>query len=200
MPTMSTVSTRLARRRRSWRLPRRLNKAAQRFDLLLARAAGFGDRLLDVKSLVSSRMASAACLERRGLAAGVPRIPRAISASTSSSGPSSLSAAIRSGAAARAPRTCGDEQFHVRVRRDDGADIAPVEDCAAGLAGELLLALAQRGANRRICRNRRSDPETGSVRSSGSSRSRARSSQARSASNSLSGSPPQRHRFNATAR
>ena len=32
---------------------------------------------------------------------------------------------------------CGDEEFHRRVRADDGADIAPVEDRALGVAGRV---------------------------------------------------------------
>ena len=51
----------------------------------------------------------------------------------------------------------GDEQLHLGVGGDDRADVAPVEDRSAGLAGELPLAFEQCRADRRIGRDRRGD-------------------------------------------
>ena len=47
-------------------------------------------------------------------------------------------------------RRCLDEQFGVGIRCDHGADVAAVEDGAACLAGEALLALHQRCADERV--------------------------------------------------
>src|SRR3546814_12946384 len=51
----------------------------------------------------------------------------------------------------------GHEQFGVGVRRDDGADVAPVEHRAAGLVREIDLALEQRRTDLRV--DRRADGE-----------------------------------------
>ena len=49
------------------------------------------------------------------------------------------------------------EQFGVGIGGDDGADVAAVEHCATGLAGEALLALEQRGADERMRRDDRGE-------------------------------------------
>ena len=48
-----------------------------------------------------------------------------------------------------------DEQLGIGRRRDDRADIAPVEDRAAGPRGKIALALDQRGPHRRVGRDDR---------------------------------------------
>jgi hypothetical protein len=57
----------------------------------------------------------------------------------------------------RGSRAGGDEQLHVGVGRDDGADVAAVEHRAALLLGEVALALEQRLADQRIDRDARGD-------------------------------------------
>ena len=88
----------------------------------------------------------------------------------------------------------GDEQFDRRVRRNDRADVAPVEHRPAVLRGEVALALDQRRAHARD-RPRCGSPPTRSIRCAIRDR-RGRSAPgpttARIASNSLPGSPPKR--------
>ena len=54
-------------------------------------------------------------------------------------------------------RAGGDEQLGVGVGRDDGADVAAVENGAAGLGGEAALALEQSVADQRVSRDARGD-------------------------------------------
>ena len=146
-------------------------------------------------------IASRRRLERRDLAVGIALVARADvgqhifvmrrHAAREQLAHAPLGADLRRG---------GDEQLHVGIGRDDRADVAAVEHRSARLAGEILLPLEQRRANRRISRHRRGDPRhrlAPQFRVVGVEPS---SWQARSASNSLDGSPPQRHRLSATAR